>query len=102
MTDSKGHLKKFFVLLFFVAGLEFLFLVSYAPFLHNHPLNQRETNNCPAFVIQTTLLTISPFGLLVQLLVFAFLILLLSLTEGRTPTTAQFSSQSPRSPPAFS
>ena len=102
MRNSRGQLKTLFILLFLVVGLEFLFLTSYAPFMHNHPLNQRETNDCPAFIIQTTLLSVSPFALLVQLFVFAFILFLLAPIEAHKPTSTHFSSQSPRSPPAFS
>ncbi len=99
-----GHKKRFQmntrtgVLL--AAGLVFLLLVLFAPFLHNHPIGQPEGPNCPAFLIHTTLIP------LLTLLVGFHLLLLEAGTRPvflqRSPGAQEsFHPARPRSPPSL-
>ncbi|NOY77330.1 MAG: hypothetical protein GXO76_05615 [Calditrichaeota bacterium] len=102
MKKADGHLKLFLVLLLIVAGFEFIFLVSYAPFLHNHPLNQPERGECPAYIIETMLITPSPMLLVVIFILFITILWTVIPLEEEIPTEIISHLSTSRSPPAFS
>ncbi len=102
MKKANGNLKILLLLILFVAGLEFIFLISYAPFLHNHPLNQPERGECPAFIIETTLITPSPLLLVIIFILFVAVLFEVILLEQEFPTEIVFHLSSPRSPPRIS
>jgi len=102
MKKANGNLKLFLVLLLIVAGFEFIFLISYAPFLHNHPLNQPETGKCPAFIIETILVTPSPLLLLVVFVLFITVLFEVVLFEKEFSSQFVFNLSSSRSPPKIS
>ncbi len=49
-----------------------LVLVVSIPFLHNHPAGTPETNNCPAYLLQITLIGVITFFLVYQTIFLPF------------------------------
>ncbi|GBD93555.1 hypothetical protein BMS3Abin05_01139 [bacterium BMS3Abin05] len=99
MKNAKGNLKPVLILLLILVGFELLFLVSYAPFMHNHPLNQPEKGSCPAFIIETMLLTPSPLLLVIVFLVFPFFLFPVFPVKKIIYSTVICKASSPRGPP---
>lgn len=102
MKKGNGNLKLILVLLLIVVAFEFIFLISYAPFLHNHPLSQPETGECPAFIIETALVTPSPLLLVVVFILLVTILFEVVLFENKFSSEFVFHLSSPRSPPKIS
>jgi len=90
------------LLILILIGLQFLFLVSYAPFLHNHPANEPERDSCPAFIISIELVTATIFLLFIIVFLFPFVVGRIFLINDQIVQKYIFSSIPSRSPPFFS
>jgi len=101
MTALSKH-KPLLLFILILIGFQFLFLVSYAPFLHNHPLNKPEKDSCPAFIINIDLITATIFLLFIFLLVFPHIVALILLLDEKIFQKITFATVPSRSPPFFS
>jgi len=90
------------ILILILVGFQFLFLVSYAPFMHNHPLNKPENGSCPAFIINIELITATIFLLFIILFVFPFVVGRIPLANDQIVQKDALAIKPSRSPPLFS
>ncbi len=80
--------------------MQFLFLASFYPFLHNHPLEEPERDNCPALIIRTSFVS-SIFALTIFVyLVYPFIIYIINHFQKQILPKDVVTYKPPRSPPS--
>jgi len=99
MHELAKH-KSVLLLIIILVGLQCLFLLSYAPFLHNHPLNEPEHNFCPAFIINIELTTATILLLVIIMRLFPFVAARISLANDQMAQNINFATIPSRSPPS--